>query len=50
VLSIFPDPAAAPTTWYPWRSGRLNVVVPSPVPNRVETIENKDEYVDLDTA
>jgi hypothetical protein len=28
----------------------LKVVVPSPTPNRVETIEKRLEYVDLDTA
>lgn len=42
--------AGEPLGNFSLRSGKLNVVEPSPVPNRVETAVNNSAYVLLDTA
>lgn len=48
--SVTKVPAFLPTGTLPVRSGRLNVVDPSPTPYVVEVIANNAAYVVLDTA
>lgn len=48
--SVTNVPAFLPTGTLPVRSGRLNVVDPSPTPYVVEVIANNAAYVVLETA
>src|SRR5262245_9684011 len=48
--AVKPEPVPVPTTVRPRRSGRLNVVLPSPVPNDVEQSAYSALYVVRDTG